>query len=198
MVPPSSQLTANMQNDHHWLQMRNMRRMEERVRVRLRRRIVPDRSNPFEDLAEEEFLLRFRLSKECVLNLLENITEQLPIAADARGCLIPQHLQVLIPLRCMATGGHQLTISDCYGVSQTSVSKCLRTVTPTIAQMARDYVKMPTGLDVIRVMEGFRDIADTDSDEANADDDGADPEIEIANNNGAQQAERGRYIRAYF
>ncbi|KAK4327633.1 hypothetical protein Pmani_001906 [Petrolisthes manimaculis] len=187
-----------MQNDHHWLQMRNMRRMEERVRVRLRRRIVPDRSNPFEDLVEEEFLLRFRLSKECVLNLLENITEQLPIAADARGCLIPQHLQVLIALRCMATGGHQLTISDCYGVSQTSVSKCLRTVTPTIAQMARVYVKMPTGLDVIRVMEGFRDIADTDSDEANADDDSADPEIEIANNNGAQQAERGRYIRAYF
>ncbi|KAK3896205.1 hypothetical protein Pcinc_000127 [Petrolisthes cinctipes] len=42
-------------------------------------------SNPFEDLAEEEFLLRFRLSKECVLNLLQNITEQLPIAADARG-----------------------------------------------------------------------------------------------------------------
>ncbi|KAK4303252.1 hypothetical protein Pmani_024842 [Petrolisthes manimaculis] len=130
-----------MQNDHHWLQMRNMRRMEERVRVRLRRRIVPDRSNPFEDLAEEEFLLRFRLSKEC--------------------CPIPQHLQVLIALRCMATGEHQLTISDCYGVSQTSVSKCLRTVTPIIAQMARDYVKMPTGLDVIRVMEGFRDIAVT-------------------------------------
>ncbi|KAK3886839.1 hypothetical protein Pcinc_009025 [Petrolisthes cinctipes] len=73
--------------------------MEERVRVRLRRRIVPDRSNPFEDLAEEQFLLRFRLSKECVLNLLQNITEQLPIAADARGCPIPQHLQVLITLR---------------------------------------------------------------------------------------------------
>ncbi|KAK3871332.1 hypothetical protein Pcinc_023512 [Petrolisthes cinctipes] len=87
-------LTGNMQNDHHWLQMRNIRRMEERVRVRLRRRIVPDRSNPFEDLAEEEFLLRFRLSKECVLNLLQNITEQLPIAADARGCPIPQHLQI--------------------------------------------------------------------------------------------------------
>ncbi|KAK4310001.1 hypothetical protein Pmani_018401 [Petrolisthes manimaculis] len=121
-----------MQNDHHWLQMRNMRRMEEKVRVRLRRRIVSDRSNPFEGLAEEEFLLRFRLSKECVLNLLQNITEQLPIAADTRGCPIPQHLQVLIALRCMATGGHQLTISDCYGVSQTSVSKCLRTVTPTI------------------------------------------------------------------
>ncbi|KAK3862134.1 hypothetical protein Pcinc_031973 [Petrolisthes cinctipes] len=73
-----------MQNDHHWLQMRNIRRMEERVRVRLRRRIVPDRSNPFQDLAEDEFFLRFRLSKECVLNLLQNITEQLPIAADAR------------------------------------------------------------------------------------------------------------------
>ncbi|KAK3881556.1 hypothetical protein Pcinc_002607 [Petrolisthes cinctipes] len=88
-----------MQNDHHWLQMRNIRRMEERVRVRLRRRIVPDRSNPFQDLAEDEFFLRFRLSKECVLNLLQNITEQLPIAADARGCPIPQHLQVLITLR---------------------------------------------------------------------------------------------------
>lgn len=59
----------------------------------------------------------------------------------------------------MATGGHQLTISDCYQVSQTSISKCLRIVTPIIAQMARDYVKMPTGMNAIRVMEGFREIA---------------------------------------
>ncbi|KAK3888737.1 hypothetical protein Pcinc_007212 [Petrolisthes cinctipes] len=78
-----------MQNDHHWLQMRNIRRMEERVRVRLRRRIVRDHTNPFEDLAEEEFLLRFRLSNECELNLLQNIRAQLPIAADARVLYIP-------------------------------------------------------------------------------------------------------------
>ncbi|XP_063848238.1 putative nuclease HARBI1 [Scylla paramamosain] len=141
-----------------------MRRMEEMVRVRLRRvrlrrRVIRDRSNPFEDLAEEEFLQRFRLTKECVLNLLENIRGQLPIAADARGCPIPQHLQLLITLRCTATGGHQLTINDCYQVSQTSISKCLRTVTPIIAQMAKDYVKMPTGMNAIRVMEGFMEIA---------------------------------------
>ncbi|KAK3890373.1 hypothetical protein Pcinc_005682 [Petrolisthes cinctipes] len=95
-----------MQNDHHWLQMRNIRRMEERVRVRLRRRIVPDRSNPFQDLAEDEFFLRFRLSKECVLNLLQNITEQLPIAADARGCPIPQHLQDCHSMRKYTQSDH--------------------------------------------------------------------------------------------
>lgn len=59
----------------------------------------------------------------------------------------------------MATGGQQLTISDCYDVSQTSVSKCVRTVAPLIAGMARDYVKMPTNMNVIQVMEGFRDIS---------------------------------------
>lgn len=75
------------------------------------------------------------------------------------GCPIPQHLMVLIRLRCMATGGHHLTISDCYEVSQTSVSRCLRTVTPAIGEMARDSVKMPSGMDVVRVMEEFRDIA---------------------------------------
>ncbi|MPC71730.1 hypothetical protein E2C01_066016 [Portunus trituberculatus] len=74
-----------MENGHHWLQLQNMRRMEERVRVRLRRRVIRDHSNPFEDLAEEELLVRFRLSKECALNLLQNISGQLPIAADARG-----------------------------------------------------------------------------------------------------------------
>ncbi|KAK3876468.1 hypothetical protein Pcinc_001143 [Petrolisthes cinctipes] len=110
-----------MQNDHHWLQMRNIRRMEERVRVKLRRRIVRDRTNPFEDLAEEEFLLRFRLSKECVLNLLQNIRAQLPIAADAR-----------------------------------------------------------------------RTVPDADSDDSKAHDHGADPEAEIANNNGVQ------HIRTYL
>ena len=81
-----------MENGHHWLQLRNVRRMEERVRVRLRRRVVRDRSNPFEDLAEEEFLLRFRLSKECVMNLLENIRGQLPMAADARGTSYGVHV----------------------------------------------------------------------------------------------------------
>lgn len=67
-----------MENGHQWLQLRNMWRMEERVGVRLRRRVIRDRSNPFEDFTKEEFLLRFRLIMECVLNLLENIREQLP------------------------------------------------------------------------------------------------------------------------
>lgn len=76
-----------MEHGHHLHQLRDIRRIEdqERVVVRIRRKVVRDRTNPFEVLAEEEFLLRFRLNKECVLNLLDNITGQLPIAEDARG-----------------------------------------------------------------------------------------------------------------
>ncbi|XP_063855691.1 uncharacterized protein LOC135097672 [Scylla paramamosain] len=202
--------------------------MEEMVRVRLRRvrlrKVIRDRSNPFEDLAEEEFLQRFRLTKECVL-CCKTSEDTFPLLQ------MQEHLQLLITLRCMATGGHQLTISDCYQVSQTSISRCIRTVTPIIAQMAKDYVKMPTGMNAIRVMEGFLEIArmpgivgaidctthihilrpacenpelyhnrkdDADSDDSNADDHGVDPETAIANNNAAQQAGRARYIRTYF
>lgn len=61
------------------------------------------------------------------------------------GCPVPPHLQVLIAVRCMATGSHQVTIGDCHDVSQTTVSLCLKTVSRVIAAKNVIYIKPPTG-----------------------------------------------------
>ena len=49
------------------------------------RRVVPDRSNPFEAMTEDEFLRRFRLNKECTLHLIQRIEHQLPQALNNKG-----------------------------------------------------------------------------------------------------------------
>lgn len=75
------------------------------------------------------------------------------------GSPVPAYLQVLIALRFFATGGQQLTISDCYDVSQPYVSLCVKRVAAVIGGMCRQIVKMPSGNDVTRVMGQFQAIA---------------------------------------
>ncbi|KAG7177792.1 hypothetical protein Hamer_G027016, partial [Homarus americanus] len=92
------------------------------------RRIVGDRMNPFTAMSDAEFVDRFRLRKESVNSIIQEIQDQLPVANDKRGkakfhvtdgtgCHVPPNLQVLIAIRCMATGSHQIAIGDCYDVS---------------------------------------------------------------------------------
>ncbi|KAK3888420.1 hypothetical protein Pcinc_007548 [Petrolisthes cinctipes] len=63
--------------------------------------------NPFTSMRDDEFVDRFRLRKVSAVTLLEEVRNELPAAADLRGCPVPPHLQLLISIRCMATGSHQ-------------------------------------------------------------------------------------------
>ncbi|XP_047471440.1 putative nuclease HARBI1 [Penaeus chinensis] len=72
---------------------------------------------------------------------------------------VPPHLQVLSTLRYMATSNHQLTISDCYNVSQCYASRCSSRVTRVISRMSHNIVKMPGANETLRVMGDFMAIA---------------------------------------
>ncbi|KAK3891172.1 hypothetical protein Pcinc_004961 [Petrolisthes cinctipes] len=72
------------------------------------RRIITDRMNPFTSMSDDEFVDRFRLRKVSAVTLLEEVRNELPAAADLRGCPVPPHLQLLITIKCMATGSHQV------------------------------------------------------------------------------------------
>ena len=61
---------------------RRRRRRYEARRAGLRRRILPDRQNPIEDLSDIVFTLRFRLSKEAFLNLLHLVVVPLSHESD--------------------------------------------------------------------------------------------------------------------
>ncbi|KAK3888628.1 hypothetical protein Pcinc_007353 [Petrolisthes cinctipes] len=96
-----------------------------------------DRMNPFTSMSDDEFMDRFRLRKVSAVTLLEEVRNELPAAADLRGCSVPPHLQLLIAIRCMATGSHQ--------VSQTTVGQCLKIVSRAIASRSRHYILPPAG-----------------------------------------------------
>lgn len=75
------------------------------------------------------------------------------------GAPVPPHLQVLIAIRCIATGSHQVTIGDCYDISQTRVSQCLKNVSRAIASLEARYINFPQARDINETIEGFYRIA---------------------------------------
>lgn len=54
----------------------------QRLQERLPRRIVRDRLDPFHAMFEEEFLSRFRFSKQAARDLIDRVTPQLPQPAE--------------------------------------------------------------------------------------------------------------------
>ena len=72
----------------HIRDLQHLRDLDQLDAVRVPRRVVVDRSNPFETMADVEFLSRFRLNKETVINLIEAIRGDLPQAANRKGNLI--------------------------------------------------------------------------------------------------------------
>ena len=65
---------------------------EERQPGRHIRRIVADRMNPFIAMTDEEFIGRFRLRKESIHTIIQDIQDHLPAANDLRGKIIFQRL----------------------------------------------------------------------------------------------------------
>lgn len=131
----------------------------ERKYMRRSRRVVPDRMNPFVAMSDDEFVNRFRLKKESVNSIIQEIQHGLPVANDRRGNPVPPHLQVLITLACMASGSHQAVIGDCYDVSQARVSQCLSRVARAIAFLSNRYIQYPARNMLFKVMNDFQAIA---------------------------------------
>ncbi|KAK4325149.1 hypothetical protein Pmani_004303 [Petrolisthes manimaculis] len=96
--------------------------VDEVVMARVPRIIPVDRSNPMAYLSEGDFVMRYRLSKEAVRDLLQEITPHLKKIRNNRGCSVPYHLQLLVTLRYLATGDLQITMGDCSDMSTASVT----------------------------------------------------------------------------
>lgn len=75
------------------------------------------------------------------------------------GCPVPPNLQVLVAIRCMAAGSHQISVGDTYGISQSKVSLCLKTVARAVASKSPQYIKFPSGNDLRQIMMDFEGIA---------------------------------------
>jgi len=51
----------------------------------VKRYVVRDRMNPFQSYSNEEFVARYRVTKECVTELLETIRRRLAVVHNNRG-----------------------------------------------------------------------------------------------------------------
>ena len=133
------------------LGIREIRRIQRlgRQRIVQRRglRIIADRSNPLEDLEDDLFLLRFRLSKAGFLRLLQLLHLT---AEDNRGQPLPPHLQLLLFLRFTSTGSFQYVVGDYIQCSKQSVAKYIGKIARCIAGLRPEFISFQSTPHVIQ------------------------------------------------
>lgn len=116
-----------------------------------------DRSNPLEDLDEDDVFERYRfrpLTIVYIVGLLPDLS-----CATNRNQPLPPLLQVLLCLRYFATGAMHLLVGDSLNISRSSAGRCIRTIARHIANLARQFVVFPTGIDAASTKRDFSSIA---------------------------------------
>uniref|UniRef100_A0A6P7H3R6 Nuclease HARBI1 n=1 Tax=Diabrotica virgifera virgifera TaxID=50390 RepID=A0A6P7H3R6_DIAVI len=100
------------------------------------------RKNPFDKYGDAEFFVRFRLTKECVLHILEIVEPELEYMHNLNNSLSPIN-QLLVTLRMYATGSHLVTIGDFIEADKSTMSRIVKKVTGCLASLRPNYIKMP-------------------------------------------------------
>jgi len=104
-----------------------------------------DRENSLEMMPETEIFKRFRFRPDTMLfivGLLEPILKR----DTLRCCVFSPLLQVLVIRRCLATDGFYSLIANTFNsVSAPSACMAVRDVRRGLCQIARRFVRMPTG-----------------------------------------------------
>lgn len=115
---------------------------ERRELLKIERRILRDESNVFE-LPEAEFRKRYRLSKDLVQNLIQEITPHMQVGQRNRKISIL--CRVMASLRFFAQGSYQRSVGNEIDVSmaQQTFSKVLSEVCTAIEAIAHRWIKFP-------------------------------------------------------
>lgn len=117
-------------------------------------RNMRDLSNPFEKWNERQFIQRYRLDKHSVRDLMHEIEPQL-IHSRYNDKAIPMPIQMCAALLYLAKGDMQRTIGDTFGISQPSVSNCIRVVTRALADLMPIHIYMPNDEEKAEIMGDF-------------------------------------------
>ena len=107
-----------------------------------RQRVFRDRLNPLDVYNDVEFLSRYRVTKHIFVDLEEKISIFLH-RSTIRSHPIASSTQLAVALQFLATGSFQTVIASSHGISQPSVSRCIRTVSDALCSYAREFVLFP-------------------------------------------------------
>lgn len=116
-----------------------------------------DRSNPLEDLDEDEVFERYRFRPLTILYIVGLLPDL--SSATNRNQPLPPLLQVLLCLRYFATGAMHLLVGDSLNISRSSAGRCIRAIARHIANLARRFIVFPTGVDAASTKRDFSSIA---------------------------------------
>jgi len=106
-------------------------------------RVFRDRTQPLDILDDDELVMRYRLNRQCIVDLCDLLANDLQRSTRRSGALSVS-TQVLVALRYFATGSFQRVDGDLHGISQSSVSRSVNAVAKALSRHAPKYIKFPT------------------------------------------------------
>lgn len=114
------------------------------VDTRLIRKKKYERSfDPLHSLDDLALYKDYRFDKEGILFLTNLLQDDLLQSNDGRGLPIKPHIAVMATLSYLGSNAFQLKIGDTLGISQSSVSRCVKMVTLGLAKKVDQFVKFP-------------------------------------------------------
>ncbi|XP_018367579.1 PREDICTED: putative nuclease HARBI1, partial [Trachymyrmex cornetzi] len=113
-----------------------------------RPRIIRPRINYMEIFDEIDFRKRFRISKNNFMTVLERIEDEIRHKSD-RNNPIPPVIQLLVAIRFYATGSYLITVADFCGISESSAQRIVHRVSPIIAALNNEFIKLPMSAEQI-------------------------------------------------
>lgn len=116
-------------------------------------KIMKDNNNPMESMDEDEFLQKYKFTKEVTNEILQMILYGLRKYTN-RGHPVPPIIELLITLRFLATGDFQSNTGD--KVSQPTVSRIIKKITTLLTELKLRFIKFPEKSDSKRVFTKFQ------------------------------------------
>ena len=101
-----------------------------------RQRVFRDRLNPLDAYNEIEFRARSKVTK-CMFFLLEEKLLNFLSRSTIRSHPIAPSTQLAAALQLLCTGSFRTVVASSHGISQASVSRCIRTVTDALCYCAK-------------------------------------------------------------
>ncbi|KAI4463265.1 hypothetical protein MML48_4g00015453 [Holotrichia oblita] len=113
------------------------------VHIRIPKRHIRDMQNPIEYYNNFEFKRRYRFDKRIVNDVLLPMVNGHLEKPSNRGLPLPPMLCLLITLRYYATGNYQIVSADLRGVSQSSISRCIKLISTLFAHNLPNDIRFP-------------------------------------------------------
>lgn len=121
-------------------------------------RMFRERANPFAELNDDAFKLRFRLNKNTVQLLELRLRDDLQKPTKRNKPLTPMCM-LLLTLRFYATGSFQMVVGDLFKVDVATACRSIHKVSACIASLKKEMIKMPTEDNLRKTQRDFYETA---------------------------------------